>query len=390
MQKHNPHPAFNLGQCTPTREQTWLLQSAVLSGDPGRQAWLQWRTHVNLDDVDSPSYRLLPLVYRNLQKLGAQDPLLGRLKGMYRRTWYKNQMLFHQAQRLVTQFQEAGICTMFLNGAAMSIHYYRDIGMRSMNAVDIMVPDAQFDAATQCLLQQNWQLKFITPPTMNWYRQHHFVHAVSFKKDECTLNLHVQLLPFVPQRDACYWNTAVRQNWCGKRACFLSTTEQLFHTCVHGVQWNYDYLLWIPDALRVLNTKIADIEWPALVNRAEETRMIVPLRNTLAYVADVFQTPVPTAVLQQLGSMPVSWVEQQEYKATNQASTTITALVKRSFFLGCRYQSLNQTEQKPIGLSLMGWTRLYSVKWRLESRWQLPGRLVASLRQKLNRRPSDS
>ena len=79
----------------PTREQELLLRAALLQGEPALQAWQDCKAQVNLEqELDMGSYRLMPLLYRNLRTLGVDDPLMGKLRGIYGREWYKNQMLF--------------------------------------------------------------------------------------------------------------------------------------------------------------------------------------------------------------------------------------------------------------------------------------------------------
>lgn len=63
------------------------------------------------------SYRLLPLLFHNLHTQGIEDPFLKRFKGVYRNTWYKNQILFHAVTPLLNCFHDADIKTLILKGA---------------------------------------------------------------------------------------------------------------------------------------------------------------------------------------------------------------------------------------------------------------------------------
>ncbi|HSR18731.1 MAG TPA: hypothetical protein VLM39_11630, partial [Ignavibacteriaceae bacterium] len=76
-----------------TKEQELLLKASLFEGDKFIYAWEKWKSCVNFEQIDPGSYRLLPLLYQNLVKHEIKDPLTERLKGIYRRTWFENQIL---------------------------------------------------------------------------------------------------------------------------------------------------------------------------------------------------------------------------------------------------------------------------------------------------------
>jgi hypothetical protein len=79
------------GGVWPTAEQELLLRAALWSGERAIAAWLEWASRVDVvnDLVDEGSFRLLPLVYRNLDRVGLAGPSMSRLKGVYRHSWAK-------------------------------------------------------------------------------------------------------------------------------------------------------------------------------------------------------------------------------------------------------------------------------------------------------------
>ncbi len=58
----------------PTRQQELLLRAALLDGDSARESWKEWRSAIDIDLIDLGSQRLLPLLYRNLNRLEIEDP----------------------------------------------------------------------------------------------------------------------------------------------------------------------------------------------------------------------------------------------------------------------------------------------------------------------------
>ena len=91
-----------------------MLRAALLQGEPALAAWNEWRRSVNLDVIDYGSHRMVPQLYRNLQRHTVKDPLMDRLKGVYRYYLYKNELLMNRmaktennAQFLATLIKQA-------------------------------------------------------------------------------------------------------------------------------------------------------------------------------------------------------------------------------------------------------------------------------------------
>ncbi|MFZ2396370.1 MAG: nucleotidyltransferase family protein [Smithella sp.] len=68
---------------------------------------------------------------------------MGMLRGIYRKAWSKNQTLFHEMAKVVEYLQHAGIKTMLLKGASLSLLYYKNNGARPMADIDLLVPYKQ-------------------------------------------------------------------------------------------------------------------------------------------------------------------------------------------------------------------------------------------------------
>jgi len=64
-----PSPSA-LGHCHPSPVEQLLLRAALLDGEEAITAWQAWITAVDLSNVNPGSYRLLPLLYDNLNRLG--------------------------------------------------------------------------------------------------------------------------------------------------------------------------------------------------------------------------------------------------------------------------------------------------------------------------------
>jgi len=117
-----------------------MLRAALGDAETAMDAWHALRVRLDLDSLGPASQRLLPPLWRNLSRLGVQDPILGRCRGAYRYHWSRNQLLFRRGAVLLAELAASGIETLLLKGAALATRYYGDAGLRPMNDFDVAVP----------------------------------------------------------------------------------------------------------------------------------------------------------------------------------------------------------------------------------------------------------
>lgn len=153
------------GRPWPTREQALLLSAALGTGAEAAHAYAEWRACVDIEALDGGSFRLLPLLYRNLERQGfaGDDPSIGRLKGVYRLSWVRNRTALARVQVLHGLLTEAGIEAQLIKGTALILGHYRDYGVRWMDDCDIFVRPEQAVRAIQVFRNAGWQSDIASP-----------------------------------------------------------------------------------------------------------------------------------------------------------------------------------------------------------------------------------
>jgi len=357
-----------IGSFWPTQLQELLLRAALLKGSDAVDAWKEWRSRVDIDDIDHldpGSYRLLPLLYHNLKSLQTEDPIMMKLKGVYRLTWYKNQMLFHAIADLLRSFQNAGIETMVLKGAALTFLCYKDYGLRPMNDFDVLVHTDQAMPAIRLLQKQGWKPKDFEPH--DGYISVSYSHGFEDESGrEFDLHWHVFSQCREAHADDDFWEKAVLTKFHDVPTRVLSPTDQLLHICVHGAKWNETPpFRWVADAIMILNNAYNEIDWDRLVVQAEKRHLILPLLDTLHYLRDIFKAPIPPKIIKDLQSIRVSRMERMEYKLAVSPPTKWTAILD----LWCQHSRLMG---KTNGLhKLMKFPAFLQRIWGI-SLWKLP------------------
>ena len=360
-------------RCRPTPEQELLLRAALLQGEAAAAAWEEWRARVDIDRVDAGSYRLLPLLYANLRSLGAvSEPLLEKLKGIYRHTWYKNNLLLHRTAGLLRSFSERDLEVLVLKGAALLTLYYEDLGLRPMADIDILVREERAGRAASLLQGQGWRSR------RNFETQRRSRHNILFRDDGGQqLDLHWYLLRECryPGADREFWDNAVRVRIGGVESRTLGPADQLLHTCVHGYQWhNVPPIRWVADALTIIQGGEGNLDWRYLVEQVRTRGLVLPMRETLAYLRESFFAPVPETTLEALWREPTSAADRVIYAITTspRPSPGYALVLWRSYS--------RATPGAGFLRRLIGFPGHIRDLWGFKHFWQLPGFALGKIR----------
>ena len=239
---------------------------------------------------------------------------MARFKGVYRRTWYENQMLFHAMTDVLRAFGGAGIPTILLKGAALVLQYYGDYGLRSMEDFDILVPPDQARRAVAVLRDLGFTPQWDNRPDEEVLTTR---HGWDFQNDAGWLvDLHWYVFhdQTDPEPDVEFWNAAVPRIVGGIPTATLNPADQLLHVIVHGTAWVPEpSVRWVPDAMAILRS--GELDWARLLTQARRRGYTLLLRMTLPYLRETLGAPVPLRVCQELKTAPVSRAERITYAA---------------------------------------------------------------------------
>jgi hypothetical protein len=297
-----------------TYDQELLLKAAILQGPDAIHAWQGWKDKTDLEGhLDRGSFRLLPLLYKNLLRHRVKDPFMNKLKGIYRREWYKNQMLFFEMSKVLRYLHDKGIRTMILKGAALTVLHYKDYGVRPMADIDVLVPISEAVLAIDLLGRAGW-----TPIAGFMDNDLHYRHAAQLThKSGKELDLHWHLLQDSCRKDSDtdFWNNAVPAQMKDVSTKALNSADALLHVIVHGVKWNPEPpIRWIADAMSIINCSDSQIEWERLIHQAKKHRVSLRVKEALNYLRSGFQASVPEAVIDNLDNIPLSIMERFEFR----------------------------------------------------------------------------
>jgi Uncharacterised nucleotidyltransferase len=350
----------------PDPRQTLLLHAALDPGPAAVEAWRRFGEDDALHAIDPGTYRLLPLVYRNLVRHGATGMGVQRLRGVYKHAWYRNQLQLRSGARALKALAGAGLETMVLKGAALASCYYHDVGARPMDNFDVLVPSERAGDAMAVLREAGWTSREAQPDAA--ILRH---HAAPFDgPDGAVFDLHWHL-QWEAVDDEAMWDAAEPLTIFGVRTRRLCAADQLLHVCVHGSSADViSPIRWIADAMVILRRHGSVFEWDRLVRRSRERRLTLSARAALRYLHRAFDAPVPGGALRALDRAPTSPVEYWAHHAR-----VNPALPGRKFVIVLeRYAKLARHDTESPGAIAVA--RFLQRLWDLERLREVPAEAI--------------
>jgi hypothetical protein len=347
-------------------EQKLLLRAALLQGEEAIDSWNQWKASADIEDLDVESYRLLPLLYRNLSAHSVTDLHMARLKGVYRRSWCENQVLLEKIADIIRSVQNADIKIILLKDTALNLHYYQDKGLRMIQNIEFLVHPADALETINLLNNIGWIAKGKIPDVIA-----PFSYSLRFEnksRQYFYLRWHLFADCFQEDAEKDFWDSAILTKLDDLSTYVLNPTEQLLYVCVYGGMSNFAFpISRLADAAILLNSYQAEIDWNRLVTLAQKYRLILPLQNLLTKLHEILNAPIPLSSLQQLQNIPISKFERNEYQLTSKKEKSVS---ERLIIRYIQYSRAVNTDN--FKLRFLGFPRYLQYIWGLEHLWEVP------------------
>jgi hypothetical protein len=362
------------GYVWPTPEQQWMLRAAILPGQAGRDAWQNWIATADIDHLDAGSFRMIPLLYRNLKRIGIEHELLGRFRGIHHRAWYENQMALHKLSQLLRTFHEADVPTLILKGAALALLYYKDLGLRPMADLDVLVPVNKAADVIGRLRDAGWRSVEALPRriTEDYLLAVKACNMIRNESDpKLDLHWHVFQECLEPESDLDLWERSVPVR-CGEVASrALSPADQFLHTCAHAMEWNaIAPMRWVSDAMAVLSA-VPDFDWDRVLHQAGRRRLVLTLQSMLPYLRRLVDAPIPDPVMEQLQNLPVTPIELDWMKIRTRGISQLTVFDLFKVRAGLYKRSALSARFHPAAL---GFPLYMQLVWGMDHWWEVPMR----------------
>jgi Uncharacterised nucleotidyltransferase len=313
------------GLCWPRAQQRLLLRALCGAAERAGSELDAWQRAVDVARLDAGSLALMPLLHRRVAELGLRTPLAPLLRGAYRWRWCENQLLLRAVLPVIAGWRADRIPVLALKGSAL-LRRYGDLGLRALSDVDVLVPRSHAPALMRALPAAGWRARADDGPSPERPEDRMAAtHAAGFVRGRAEIDLHWASLAedLSPGGDDRLWSrsTVFELPVPGTRGPGVSLrlpapADLLLQVCVHGARWSRtSAITWVPDALLILRDEQERFDWPALVAEAGARRLQVPLVETLRFLREELDAPVPAHVLAALEAEAPGWLYWSEYFA---------------------------------------------------------------------------
>jgi putative nucleotidyltransferase-like protein len=289
-----------------------LLLSARSHPDPASDAEL---ARLASNPVDWPALVELatregtaPLLHSHLRRLDLLERLPNaarlRLSDVVRGVWAANAALASHWGEATAALQQAGVATLTLKGMALANMVYAERGLRPMADVDLLVRPADRDVAVATLRGLEYETPGHAADELGASRS--FAELV---REGSRIDLHwhaARYLRFeriVEVDHEGLWARARPLVTAEGQSLMLSPEDLLLHLVLHlTLGSDFARVLWYADIDAVVRRYATDLDWRRLEREAERWRIRTLTGWTLGVAASSFDTPLPSGLLDRLGS----------------------------------------------------------------------------------------
>lgn len=360
----------------PSKSQKLLLK-AVFTSDREMllNYWEKWYAEVDIEDLDSESNHLLPLLSHNLSLHQVKTKEDQRLKGIYRRYWYSNQISLAELNKILIAFNEEQIKTIILGDLAMAVGYYSELAMRPIYNYELFVTPQQSNLAIKLLTQLGWKPKFEIKK-INPY----LYPKLPFTNNQGkVLFLYWQLWTYkldLKNQETIFTDISKKITIGENIAYILNPTAQIVYLCWQNSLCSEDLIArYLIDLKYIIDNSNSGINWQQLITKILALNLSLGYQNLVLKLNEILVDRIPSQVVIDAQKLTITILEKYEFKlVNNQNRAKFKNRLGRLYFTYVRTSAQNRLFLSPLKFS-------YYLKymWELESLWALPKKMILKL-----------
>ncbi|QQS54718.1 MAG: nucleotidyltransferase family protein [Candidatus Competibacteraceae bacterium] len=300
------------------------LDSAALSvlTDEGWTALVEMATR----------HGVAPLLYQRLKVPTlagcVPDDVRERLRGLYLNTAARNLRLYEELRPLLLALHEVGIPVLVLKGAYLAENVYRNIALRPMSDIDLLVPASQAREAWRVVKELGYRLIYPATETLIPSFGKDFVCQKPGGFAPVEVHWAIRLAAGKDGMDSEeLWQNARAVRIAEVDAATLSVEDFLLHLCLHAsYQHEFDFGLRALCDIAVFIERFAlEIDWPTLCTRVSRHRWRKGVYLILYLASARIGAAVPAEVLTALepADLSAGVIEQVERRLFDAGTETV-------------------------------------------------------------------
>jgi hypothetical protein len=348
------------GSFWPSRNQELLLRTALAEPDGDLSAWRELQPGFDLTTLEFGTVGVLPLAYRVVSHALPDDPLLPRLKGIYRNSWVKNNLLVERLADAVEALAAVGVETVLIGSLAAAIRYYPELALRPTTALELLIDPHALEVCARAL----GRLGFSASGPLRPERAEDTAFYDA-RGQTCILRTRpaVELGP-----DGGAMRVASVSVEVGRaRIRALAPGDDLLVACVAGARTRpIRSVQWLVDIVQIMRTSSASVDWRRLLALAAARGQTLRLQQTFSYLSTVLHLPTPAEAQEVLAELPVAVRERVAYACAGASMNGLGSLPQA---LGEHLVATRRRSPWGTLVTLPGFLRQ---RWEVDHGWQLP------------------
>ncbi|MCK4732459.1 MAG: nucleotidyltransferase family protein, partial [Methanophagales archaeon] len=290
----------------------------------------------------SMRHGISPLLYWNLSRIDDGEYVPAEVMTKLRIVYYKNiawnMLRYDELSKILIAFNDAEIDVIVLKGAFLAETIYKNIGLRPMSDIDILVRREDLQKVKKELVQlgyagiiypTKWHEKLYT----QW--QTELKEEIQFNKHDKNVRIDVHwnvqppVIPFQIDINK-FWENAQPVKIAGVETLMLAPEDLLQHLCLHldkHINSGAIPFRWYCDIAEVIRHYEGKINWKYLVQNSKNYGIEEPIYQSLYFVNKYLGAFVPKDVLETIKTVNVN--SNTDFEDIFKSSMTIEGKIKK-------------------------------------------------------------
>ncbi len=248
--------------------------------------------------------RVPALLYQNLKDRGLEEIIpeekIAILKKFYTRNTIRNLRYMGELKKIVEACDEKEIPVLALKGIYLANTIYKNIGLREMNDIDLLVPKTDLAETADIMLTLGYKPE--TDFSLDW--EYTFNHLPPFFKSGIKTEIHwsiatKELSPKFDIQD--FWDQAVPVEIANTKLFSLPPDDILLYLCFHNAKHSFAFTLRpYVDILATIEHFSDELNWDNILKCAQKWGWARGVYLSLRMAKEFLGAEVPNRVLESL------------------------------------------------------------------------------------------
>lgn len=230
----------------------------------------------------------------------------------------RNVILSHELKAALRGLEAKGVEAIVLKGAALAELIYRNMAVRPMCDLDLLVHASDVPAAREALAELGYVPRGVETRAGDALAYENELALCKPGSTDTVLELHWGLLdsPYYQHKlpMAWFWESALAVRLGDTPARVLGPEAQVLYLCAHLVLHHQGgSRLWLHDVAEVVTFYRESLDWAEVLARAQAYDLVLPLQHVLSDLASQGCVPLPSHLLAQLRALRPSLEEARVF-----------------------------------------------------------------------------